>query len=72
LANPFTAQGVIDFYLDVPQQVMVEVTLPDLTVATFDYQPVGSVAPLVLVDANDGRWEITVGIDGALTTTLLP
>lgn len=69
--NPFTCDGVIDFYLSVPQRVNVEVTLPDLSVVVFAYQSIGSIQPVVLTDSGGTRWEVTVGTDGALTTTVV-
>jgi len=71
LDNPFASEGVIDFYLDVPQAVNIEVTQGDTSVAVFAYQSVGAVQPVVLTDDDGVRWELTVGTDGALTTTIV-
>lgn len=74
LPNPFTdADGVVDFYLAAPARVDVEVT-KDALVTLFEDVDVGAQlsTSLILTDANDVDWQVTVGIDGALTTTALP
>jgi hypothetical protein len=72
--NPFiSVDGIIDFYLAAPKRVDVEVTAGSI-VTLFSNVDVGAQPSLsiILTDANDVDWELTVGIDGALTTTVVP
>lgn len=69
LGNPFASDGVIDFYFTYPQAVNIEVTLDDESVVIFAYQSVGTIEPIVLTDGDNVKWALTVGVDGALTTT---
>jgi hypothetical protein len=73
-ANPFTdSDGVVDFYLSAPLRVDIEVT-KDSLVTLFKDVDVGAQpsTSLILTDTNDVDWQVTVGTDGALTTTALP
>jgi len=74
LPNPFTdSDGVIDFYLTTPLRVDVEVTATGSPVTLFENVDVGAQpsTSLILTDGNDVDWQVTVGTDGALTTTAL-
>lgn len=73
LPNPFTdSDGVIDFYLAAPLRVDIEVT-KDALVTMFEDVDVGAQpsTSLILTDTNDVDWQVTVGTDGALTTTAI-
>jgi len=71
--NPFTdADGVVDFYLSTSLRVDVEVT-KDALVTLFPNVDVGGQpsTSLILTDGNNVDWQVTVGTDGALTTTAI-
>jgi hypothetical protein len=73
-ANPFTdSDGVIDFYLSDALRVDVEVTPNGGTAILFEDVDVGAQpsTSLILTDTNDVDWQVTVGTDGALTTTAI-
>jgi hypothetical protein len=69
--NPFTdSDGVVDFYLSTPLRVDVQVT-KDASVTLFANVDVGAQpsTSLILTDDDGIDWQVTVGTDGALTTT---
>lgn len=72
--NPFTdSDGVIDFYLSDSLRVDVEVTKDGIGTILFPNVDVGAQpsTSLILTDNNDVDWQVTVGTDGALTTTAI-
>jgi hypothetical protein len=72
--NPFTdSDGVIDFYLSDALRVDVEVTPGGGSPILFANVDVGAQpsTSLILTDTNDVDWQVTVGTDGALTTTAI-
>jgi hypothetical protein len=72
--NPFTdSDGVIDFYLATAKRVDIVVTPSGGSAITFANVDVGAQpsTSLILTDNNDVDWQVTVGTDGALTTTAI-
>jgi len=72
--NPFTdSDGVIDFYLSDSLRVDIEVTPNGGSAILFANVDVGAqpTTSLILTDTNDVDWQVTVGTDGALTTTAI-
>jgi len=72
--NPFTdSDGVIDFYLSGSLRVDISVTPSGGSAILFANVDVGAQpsTSLILTDTNDVDWQVTVGTDGALTTTAI-